>query len=128
MAQFLLIGAFGALGAICRAGLSAWLNPTAAVVGMPWGTIAANLAGCFVLGFLAGLTLSSSRIPQPLRAPLMTGFLGSFTTFSTFSVEVVRLIESGEVGTGIACLLLQVLGGLLLAAAGLAAGRALGGP
>ena len=128
MNQFLLIGVFGALGAICRAGLSAWLNPVDAAAGMPWGTIAANLAGCFVLGFLAGLALSSSRIPPALRVPLMTGFLGSFTTFSTFSVEVVRLVEAGAIGTGVLCLLLQLIGGLLLAAAGLVVGRALGGP
>lgn len=94
---------------------------------MPWGTIAANLAGCFVLGLLAGLTATSPRIPEWLRVPLMTGFLGSFTTFSTFSVETIRLIEVGALGTAAASLLLQVLGGLLLAAVGLAVGRMLGG-
>lgn len=94
---------------------------------MPWGTIAANLAGCFLLGFLAGLTATSPRVPEPLRAPLMTGFLGSFTTFSTFSVETVRLVEAGALGTAAASLLLQVLAGLLLAALGLLAGRMAGG-
>ena len=124
MSHWLMLGGFGALGAICRAALGVWLNPVA-TSGMPWGTVAANLLGCFLLGFLAGFTLSSDRIPTPLRAPLMTGFLGSFTTFSTFSVESIRLLEAGAYTTALLSVGLQVLGGLLLAGAGLALGRML---
>ena len=119
---------FGALGAISRALLGAWLNPADVTSGIPWGTVAVNISGCFVLGLLAGLTMTSERVPAALRAPLMTGFLGSFTTFSTFSVETVRLLEAGALAAAAASLLLQLVGGLLAAAAGMAVGRALGGP
>lgn len=125
MSHWLLLGGFGAMGAIARALLSTWLNPDVASGSLPWGTIAANLIGCFVLGVLAGCTLSSNRIPENLRAPIMTGFLGSFTTFSTFGVETVRLLETGAYATAAVSLLLQVVGGLALAALGLVVGRAL---
>ena len=119
-----LIGALGAAGAISRALLSAWLNP--GTLALPWGTVAANLLGCLLLGLLAGLTATSARIPPALRVALMTGFLGSFTTFSTFSVEALRLAQQGAWGLAALDVGVQVGGGLLAAGVGLALGQLLG--
>ena len=120
MLKLLLIGAFGALGAIGRALLSGWLNPDRLGAGMPWGTIAANLLGSLLIGLLIGL---SGRLPEPWRSALTTGFLGSLTTFSTFNLEIVEMVGQGRAGMAGANLLLQVVLGLAGAAAGLALGR-----
>lgn len=121
MLKLLLIGLFGALGAISRALLSMWLNPERLGVGMPWGTIAANLLGSLLIGVLIGL---SGRLPEPWRGALTTGFLGSLTTFSTFNLETVELFSAGRPGLAAANLLLQITLGLAGAAVGLSLGSA----
>jgi len=91
---------------------------------LPVGTMLINVSGSLVLGLLAGLVLAN-RLPAEVQTIAGTGFLGGYTTFSTASVETVRLIQSGRPGTG----LLNALGTMVLAlaaaAGGLAAGLAL---
>ena len=91
---------------------------------LPVGTMLINVSGSLVLGLLAGLVLAN-RLPAEVQTIAGTGFLGGYTTFSTASVETVRLIQSGRPGTG----LLNALGTMALAlaaaAGGLAAGLAL---
>jgi len=91
---------------------------------LPVGTMLINVSGSLVLGLLAGLVLAN-RLPAEVQTVAGTGFLGGYTTFSTASVETVRLIQSGRPGTG----LLNALGTMVLAlaaaAGGLAAGLAL---
>lgn len=89
----LYIGLAGILGAITRFGLSALWNPTTASV-FPLGTFICNLIGCLILGFIT--FVPKLRIPARLRLPITTGFIGSFTTFSTFSYETMSMLNQGH--------------------------------
>lgn len=89
MKQILLVALGGGVGAVCRYGLS--LLPISSK--FPWGTLLANLAGALIIGFLAGLAAQRSKFPPELNLLLKTGFCGGFTTFSTFSLETVTLLQ-----------------------------------
>ena len=114
----------GALGAVARYGVSVaalrWFGP-----GFPYGTLVVNLAGCFLLGALTELTLEEGLLAPEWRTIAGTGFLGAFTTFSTFGVETVRAMESGHWGVAAANVVINVVAGVALAAAGFWAARAM---
>lgn len=93
----------------------------------PWTTVVINLAGCFALGLLLGATHDAVPSHRALRVALGTGFLGAFTTFSTFSVEAVALAEKERWLAAGLYVGGQVVVGLALATAGIMAGRALRG-
>ncbi len=86
--------------------------------GFPWGTLAINVAGSFVMGLVAEYFALKSGLPQQWRLFLTTGVLGGFTTFSAFSLEVALLYERGELMSAG----LYVLGSVALAVLGLFAG------
>ncbi|MFJ8626515.1 fluoride efflux transporter CrcB [Kitasatospora sp. NPDC093550] len=109
----------GAIGATARyaAGLGWRTGPTA----FPWTTLLVNVVGCAVIGVFL-VVVTEGRQAHPLVRPFVgTGVLGGFTTFSTYAVDVRRLLESGRLGPGLAYLGLTLLGALLAvwAAAGL---------
>ncbi len=113
----LLVVAVGAvLGAWLRWGLVLWLNTRSSI--LPWGTLAANLLG----GLLAGLALAwLSRHPEwspHVRLFLITGFMGALTTFSSFSLESLDLLQRGEFAWALAHSLLHLLGALAATALG----------
>lgn len=83
------------------------------------GTLAVNLIGCLLIGLLYGLFLHRPLVPVELRAGLIVGFLGGLTTFSSFSLDTVRLLESGQAPLAFGYAALSVLGGLLATWAGL---------
>lgn len=83
-----------------------------------WGTMVVNLLGCLVIGFLVGL-LDRSILPRAMRLLLVTGFLGGFTTFSSFSLESVRMFMAGTPGKGLLNLAINVIAGFALTLAGL---------
>jgi len=94
--QIIAIAAGGALGAVSRYGMSTWIY---ALLGraFPYGTLAVNLLGSLLMGFLYVLLIERITVSADLRAVLLIGFLGSFTTFSTFSLETLNLVEQAEV-------------------------------
>ena len=114
MQVVLAVAAGGAAGSVLRFLTSAWV-----VAHWPrhyyLATLAVNLVGCFLIGLLSALFLARTDLPQALRTGLITGVLGGLTTFSSFSLEVLRLFENGQPGVAIAYLLSSLLGGLLAA-------------
>src|SRR3954464_6945144 len=94
------IFAGGALGALARAGLLEWLPPHPGR--WPWATFLVNVVGAFLLGYFA--TRLQERLPlSAYRRPLLgTGFCGAFTTFSTVQVELLRVLDRGEIGLALA--------------------------
>jgi CrcB protein len=89
----------------------------------PLGTLAVNITGCFVIGALSQHFMNTQAHPQ-LRAALITGFCGGYTTFSAFGLETTGLIEGGEYGKAAAYIVLSVTVSLLATFAGMAAVRA----
>lgn len=83
------------------------------------GTLAVNIVGCLLIGFLYGLFLQRSEVPVEIRAGLMVGFLGGLTTFSSFSLDTLRLLESGQLPLALGYAAVSVLGGLFATWAGL---------
>lgn len=116
----------GGLGAVGRYGLSLWARRLAPAAWMPWGTLAANLLGCALIGLLAGL-FAHVEVSPTVRIGLTTGVLGGLTTFSTFSFETVQLAQTGRWGLAGVNLLANLIPGLALAALGAWVGHRLAG-
>lgn len=126
MRDAFLIAIAGALGALSRWGVSTVVNRHLGER-LAWGTLMVNVLGSFVLGVLVQVGMSSEAIPKSIRLAATVGFLGAFTTFSTFSYETFRYVDSGAWGTATVNVLANVVPGLLAVWAGLAVGRALAG-
>lgn len=92
----LWVGLGGFLGAAARFQVGQWISPSAqAVNAFPLATLVVNALGSFIIGFLAFLNVSGAGLAGNLKLFLITGLLGGFTTFSAFSLETLRLLESG---------------------------------
>ncbi len=122
--QIFYIGLFGALGSISRYLVSGWVY-TLAGRGLPYGTLAVNVIGSFLLGLLMEAGLRSTLFSPALRIGLAVGFMGGFTTFSTFSLETIRLFEEGSYWQAGSNVLLNVVVCLLFAALGIFLARQL---
>ncbi len=117
---YLLAASGGALGALARWGLSLALPSPG---GWPWATLLVNLSGCLLLGALLAALAHRSPEPSWARPFLGVGVLGGYTTYSTFAVEVVDLVDDGAVALAIGYLLASVVGGILAVALGARAVR-----
>jgi fluoride exporter len=119
-----LIAIGGAAGAVARYVLDVAVA-TRLVGAFPWGTLVVNLSGSFALGFLFALVVERELLPAGARGPLMIGFLGAFTTFSTLMLESWRLWEDGAVTLALGNLAGSMLLGVVALVAGLTLGRAI---
>lgn len=120
----LLVGIGGFFGAIARYVVDTWVAERAGVT-FPFGTLVVNLSGSFVLGVLFALALERGMLPAEIRAPILIGFIGAYTTFSTLALESWRLLENGSYALGLANLVGSMALGIVAVAAGLLLGRAL---
>ncbi|WP_409236551.1 FluC/FEX family fluoride channel [Streptomyces sp. PA5.6] len=105
------VAAGGAMGAVSRYALS--LGWPTAPDGFPWTTLVVNAAGCAAIGVLMVLVTEVRQETHPLVRPFLgTGFLGGFTTFSTYAVDIERLVRGGHPRTGLAYLALTLIAAL----------------
>ena len=124
MLNLLIIGCGGFLGAISRF-LVSELVYTFIGAGMPYGTLVVNLSGSFLLGIVAQIGLSGNLLPASINSFVGIGFLGAFTTFSTFSVQTLELLESGSLLKAFLNIFLNITLCLIGAWGGFTAGRLL---
>ena len=102
--RVLAIAGGGALGALLRYGVATWIQTSRIAYGrpagasFPWGTVGVNLSGCLLIGLLAGLFQRRLLDHPDLRAFVFIGVLGAYTTFSTFALETLTLLEEGSLG------------------------------
>jgi len=113
----LAVAAGAALGAWLRWGLAVWLNGR--FPALPPGTLVANLAGGYLIGVAIGLLAHHTSLPPEWRLFIVTGFLGALTTFSTFSAEVITLLQQGRLAWALATVSAHVLGSLGMTLAGI---------
>ena len=108
----------GAVGTLLRFATGNWVNAH-------WpqhfygATLAVNVVGCLLIGYLYGLFLLRPEVPLEVRAGLIVGFLGGLTTFSSFSLDTLRLLETGQAPMAFGYAAVSVVGGLLATWAGL---------
>jgi CrcB protein len=117
MLTVLAICVGASLGALARWQLGLWLSAPGALI--PWGTLAANLIGGYLVGVAVGLFQTLPDLDPVWRLLLVTGFLGGLTTFSTFSAEVFHFITEGRLGWALLTAGLHLVGSLLLTLLGL---------
>jgi len=118
------VGVAGFFGAVSRY----WLDGVVSRLtggGFPWGTMVVNLSGCFLVGLLTTV-LTERLLPHPtVRIAVTVGFVGAYTTFSTFAYESLRQLQDGAIGLAAANVAGSVVLGVLAAWVGVVAGRAL---
>lgn len=110
MKKYILITAFGIAGAMCRYGMGLAMNGA-----IPWGTLTVNLIGCFLLPFVFVYLSESKIFSKELVAAIGTGFVGAFTTFSAFTVDLVKMIDKGDTVVAVLYLAVSLAGGLIAA-------------
>jgi CrcB protein len=122
--QLIAIASGGAVGALLRFWVSSGVYSLLGR-GFPYGTLAVNVLGSLVMGFLYVLLLERTTVSPELRGALLIGFLGAFTTFSTFSIETLNLLEQAELLKAGLNILLSVVACVLACWFGLVVGRQL---
>jgi CrcB protein len=119
----LFIAGGGALGALARYGVGGWVQSHAGFA-FPWGTFAVNLAGSLLIGFAVRF-LEGVAVTPEVRALVTVGFLGAFTTFSTYSYEALTLLRDGDWRRAAFYSLGSVLLGVVAVGVGMAGGELL---
>ncbi|MBC7434687.1 MAG: fluoride efflux transporter CrcB [Bdellovibrionales bacterium] len=117
MQAVIAISLGASLGALMRWWLGLWLtNPNGM---LPWGTLAANLIGGYLVGVAIAIFQSMPELDPVWRLALITGFLGGLTTFSSFSAEVVLMLQQERYGLALGTALLHMAGSLVLTVLGM---------
>ena len=123
MVNVLLVAAGGAFGSVCRY-LTGLLMTRLLGPAFPWGTLTVNLLGSLAIGFLTELVATRLNASAEMRLLIVVGVLGGFTTFSSFSLDTVALVERGQMPAAVAYVIASVGLSLIATFAGLAIGRA----
>jgi len=124
MTKLLAIAAGGAIGALLRYWTSVAVH-TRLGASFPYGTLAVNVIGSLLMGFLYIWLIERMAVGPAMRAFMLIGVLGAFTTFSTFSIETLNLLESGQAGRALINVLLSVFVCISAAGIGVLAARQL---
>jgi CrcB protein len=117
MLQVIAICLGASVGALSRWGLNLWLSSSTEL--LPWGTLAANLIGGYLVGICVAVFNNLPELDPVWRLALVTGFLGALTTFSSFSAEVVGMIQLQRYALALGTTLLHLMGSLTLTILGL---------
>lgn len=124
--QIIFVAFAGAAGALCRWGIGR-LAVRLLGAGFPYGTLIVNIVGCFLIGLIMHIGLTTTRISETTRITLTVGFLGALTTFSSFSYETLVMAEQGRWMGVCSNIVLNVVLSLLATLAGLAVAKTLCG-
>lgn len=124
MTQILAIAGGGAVGALLRFWAAGWVYSLLGRA-FPWGTLVVNVVGSLLMGFLYVMLVERMSTAPEWRALLLVGFLGAFTTFSTFSLETLNLIEDGQLLRAMMNVALSVVLCIVAAWGGMVLGRQL---
>ena len=122
MRELLYIACGGALGAVIRFWVGGWAHRLGNGMAFPWGTLAVNLIGSLAIGILWAV-LDRFTVETNLRMFLQVGILGGFTTYSTFSIEMLNLLRDGQLRLAGGYVISHIVLGLSLAAGGYFATR-----
>ena len=122
--QLVAVAVGGACGAVMRWLMASGIQKVAGGA-FPWGTFAVNALGSFLLGFLFVWLIERSTLSELMRLALTVGFLGAFTTFSTYSLESIRLLQEGALALAFGNVIGQVIVCLTLTWLGIQLARAL---
>jgi fluoride exporter len=122
IARCLVVGAGGFLGAIARYAVGVWIE-TFWRRDFPLATFLVNVSGCFILGFFLAMATERMSISPMMRLLVATGFVGAYTTFSTFEYETQRLTTTGAFGWALVNVLASVAVGFLAVRLGVQLGR-----
>ncbi len=115
--HLLSLCAGASLGALARWGLGLWLSTPGSL--LPWGTLAANLIGGYLVGLAVAVFQALPHLDPAWRLALITGFLGALTTFSSFSAEVVGMLQEQRYALALGVAAVHLCGSLLLTALGM---------
>ena len=126
MSRFLWICAAGALGTGARYLISGWALAVLGA-GFPYGTLAVNVVGSLLIGLVMQIGLATPLLSPTLRMTLTTGFIGGFTTYSTFNYETIRLVQDGAWKLAIGNVAITLATCFAAGLAGVALGRSLFG-
>jgi fluoride exporter len=102
----------GAIGSVLRFLLSSWIQGRVQNRFFPWGILTVNLIGCFCIGILYGILIEHFKIGAIIRSGIFIGLLGGFTTFSSFSIDVVQLFSSDSYGSAFSYIFASVVLGI----------------
>ncbi|GGH66025.1 putative fluoride ion transporter CrcB [Comamonas phosphati] len=116
MLNILAICIGACVGALARWGLGLWLSAGAS---LPWGTLAANLVGGYLIGLFVAMFQTMPQLDPAWRLALITGFLGALTTFSSFSAEVIGLLQQQRLAAALGWSSLHLFGSLAMTFVGL---------
>jgi len=122
MAVALGVAVGGALGALSRFGVDAWIERRSESL-FPWSTFVVNVSGCLAVGFVIAALVDHHRAPEWLRIALVMGFCGGYTTFSTFAQETLDLARWSTFAPALASVAANVLVGVVAVLIGARLGR-----